>query len=222
MSRRVADFFCCAGGAARGYQQAGFYVVGVDLYPQPRYAGDEFIQADALKLLADRDFLSQFDFIHASPPCQRYSKSVAQKNRANHPDLIAPTRELLRASGLPWVIENVPGSPLLEHITLCGSAFATPPEPTVMRHRWFESSLPLVGARCRHDLWPPRYKPAWNRTTPLRFVNVSGGWGEHDWETKQRAMGIDWMTPTELSEAIPPAYARYVGEQVLAALEAAA
>ena len=150
MSPRLVDFYCCAGGAARGYQQAGFYVVGVDLYPQPRYAGDEFIQADALKLLADRDFLSQFDFIHASPPCQRYSKSVAQKNRANHPDLIAPTREL------------------------------------------------------------------------LRFVNVSGGWGEHDWETKQRAMGIDWMTPTELSEAIPPAYARYVGEQVLAALEAAA
>lgn len=201
-----------------GYLRAGFTdIVGVDIEPQPHYPFT-FIQADALNFPLDG-----FDAVHASPPCQRHSKSVSKKNRPNHPDLIAPLRERLIAWGGPWVIENVPGAPLRDPIILCRTMFVDPPTPTVMRHRLFESNVPLVAPRpCRHDDWPPRYPPAWNRKNPLRFVNASGGWGSHSFEERCAAMGIDWMDSTELSEAIPPDYTEYVGRRLLAALEVAA
>src|SRR5690348_3701176 len=135
---RLLDLFCGAGGCAAGYQDAGFYVVGVDKEPQPNYCGDVFIQTDALEILAEWHF-DAFDAIHASPPCQRYSLAQnASKNADAHPDLVEPVREALQATGLPYVIENVPGAPLLDPITLCGKSFGL----NVKRHRLFETNWP--------------------------------------------------------------------------------
>jgi site-specific DNA-cytosine methylase len=89
----LLDLFCGAGGAARGYQMAGFRVVGVDIKAQPRYAGDEFQQADALAFVAEHG--REFDAIHASPPCQAYIKGLSAMNRrrpVDYPRLIEPTR----------------------------------------------------------------------------------------------------------------------------------
>lgn len=144
MSRPLLlDLFCGAGGAAMGYHRAGFDVIGVDLNPQPRYPF-EFHQCDALEWLSYEQ--NEFDAIHASPPCQRYT-ALAKGNNANvddYPDLIAPTRELLQETGLPYVIENVPSAPLRYPITLCGEMFGL----SVIRHRLFESNLPLL--MCPH------------------------------------------------------------------------
>ena len=138
---RLLDLFCGAGGAAMGYHRAGFTVVGVDINPQRHYPF-EFHQADALEF-----DVSGFDAIHASPPCQAFT---AYKRRPNHvgdyPDLIWPTRQKLIASGVPYVIENIPKAPLLNPITLCGSSFGL----DVRRHRLFESNVPLLAPPCDH------------------------------------------------------------------------
>src|SRR5579859_1295924 len=166
---RILDLFCGAGGAAKGYRDAGFEVVGVDINRQPNYPY-EFHQADALVLL-DRLldggyipgsgwFLEDFDAIHASPVCKRWT---AYNRRPGHvgeyPDLINPTRERLRESGVPRVIENVPWAPLQSPVILCGSAFRL----DVQRHRGFESSIPLIAVDCNHGIWTPRFPPATNR-----------------------------------------------------------
>ncbi len=143
--RRILDGYSGAGGAAHGYAAAGFEVTGVDSNPKLRDAylrsgAAGFICADVLEVLADTSFTAGFDFIHASPPCQAHSaaKNIRQ-GYTRHPDLIAPTRDRLSASGLPYVIENVPGSPLISPVLLCGLAFGL----NVKRHRMFESSLKL-------------------------------------------------------------------------------
>lgn len=116
---RALDLFCGAGGATRGLQMAGFHVTGVDIKPQPRYCGDEFHQANALTFPLDG-----YDFVWASPPCQRYTMAQnAAKNAHNHPDLIPPIRERLLGSGVDWVMENVVGAPLINPVMLCGLAF---------------------------------------------------------------------------------------------------
>jgi DNA (cytosine-5)-methyltransferase 1 len=201
---RVLDLFCGAGGAGAGYARAGHDVVGVDIKNQPHYPLD-FVVADAMTYPLDG-----FDVIHASPPCQRFSKSVSKENRPKHPDFISPLRERLIASGKPYIIENVPGAPLLDPTVLCGTMFYL----DVKRHRLFETNFPLVAPRpCRHDEYEPRFAPAWNRTTPLRFRPISGGWtGGTDLEADKEAMGVDWViTQSELSEAIPPAYTTWIG-----------
>ena len=208
MSRpRLLDLFCGAGGAAAGYAAAGFDVVGVDIRPMPRFPF-EFHRADALEYPLDG-----FDVIHASPPCQRYSKSVSRAARELRPDLIGPVRERLIASGRVYVIENVPGAPLRSPVTLCGSSFGL----GVRRHRRFESCALILGQPCRHEAYPPQYAPAWNRTTPLRFRPISGGWtGGDDLELDAAAMGVTHpMTARELSESIPPAYTEWIGRQLL-------
>jgi len=223
MSRPLLlDLFCGAGGAAMGYHRAGFDVVGVDIKPQPHYPF-QFFAGDALEFLASFGPPSRiygFGAIHASPPCQRYSKSVSKKNRANHPDLVAPARELLRVTGLPYIIENVPRAPLENPIQLCGSAFGLP----IQRHRLFETNFPLMSPGCAHGAYERKYPPAWNRTTPLRVLSISGGWTSDTGnstltvglEEHKAAMGVDWeVTPHELSEAIPPAYTQFIGEQLL-------
>lgn len=211
------DAFCSAGGATRGYQLAGFRMTGVDIRPQPRYVGETFIQGDALEYI--RAHGHEYDFIHASPPCQRYSRSTAALRAAgkHYPDLIGPTRQLLDQIGLPWVIENVPGAPLRQDIVLCGCMF--PGElPGLKRERWFEVSWGPV-----FELRPPCHHPdpivtvighGPNQHSPYRYVHGSV-WTR----LKQDAMGIDWMNREELGEAIPPAYARHVGEQLAAHLE---
>lgn len=210
---RLLDLFCGAGGAGMGYHRAGFDVVGVDLAPQPNYPFP-FLRADALELLA-AGFWRGFDAIHASPPCQRYSLATGfhPEARANHPDLVEPTRELLQQAGRLYVIENVPGAPLRRDLVLCGEMFGL----RIHRHRWFECGgwTPM---RLQHQ--PHRLRGARTNceTGPGVARWVSGHYADH--QDASDAMGIDWMTRDELREAIPPAYTELIGHQLAAHLAA--
>ena len=138
MSPRLLDLFCGAGGASAGYDAAGFDVVGVDVTEQPNYPFPMYV-ADALTL--SPAFLSEFDVIHASPPCQAYSVLAHRTdNGAAWPQLVEPVRDMLAATGKPYVIENVVGSPLKDYVTLCGTMF---PGLRVIRHRLFEANFPI-------------------------------------------------------------------------------
>ena len=222
MKPRLLDIFCGAGGAAAGYHRAGFDVVGVDIKPQPRYPFS-LIVADWRQgeFNATMDF-GPFDAIHASPPCQRYSDLAKRNGNADaHPDFIDAVRELVRATSLPFVIENVEGAPLWDPIVLCGSMFGL----RVIRHRLFESNVALtVPAHPRHELVYTRdkrkahYGKLDEMTSP---VMVNGG-GNCSIAAARDAMGIDWMTKAEINEAIPPAYTEFIGRQMLAAMERAA
>lgn len=211
---RLLDLFCCAGGAGMGYAKAGFDVVGVDIDPQPRYPFP-FIQTNALRL--DPQFIATFDAIHASPPCQSYS-DLAKRNGNAHewPRLVEPVREMLKRSGLPYVIENVEGAPLLDAVTLCGTMF---PGLRVIRHRLFESNFPIVAPpHGKHPICHTfdKRKPQYGKTDEMRdFVSVNGG-GNCSVAAAKDAMAIDWMTKNELNEAIPPAYTHMIGTQMLA------
>lgn len=219
MKPRALDLFCGAGGATRGLQLAGFHVTGIDLEPQPRYCGDRFIQANALKpaVLAYLD-LSSFDFIWASPPCQAHTALNTMHNAKRHEDLIAPTRELLIASGTPYVIENVVGAPLHDPITLCGTMFGlrTADGAELQRHRLFEASFPLAAPECQHGggdvigIYGGHYR---NRK---RRAGKNCERADFTADDGRTAMGIDWMTGEELSQAIPPAYAEYVARSFFA------
>ena len=214
---RLLDLFCGAGGAGMGYHRAGFEVVGVDVHPQPRYPF-EFHQADALEWL-DEGGAVGFDAIHASPPCQAYSSLRALTPR-DHPELVEPIRERLRASGLPYIIENVVGAPLLGAVTLCGSSFGLP----LRRHRLFESNCPLLVPSCAHEQLPaiwhvPLGDPRRNKQ-PSRFVGVYGSTRYRGEDANRRqAMGIEWMNRKELTQAIPPAYTELLGHQLMAAVD---
>ena len=215
---RVLDLFCGAGGASEGYHRAGFDVLGVDIEPQPRYPFD-FVQADALdhlaNMLADGWLaLLQFDAVHASPPCQRWSTKTGNPN--GHPDLLTPCRRLLDATGLPYVIENVPMAPMRRDIVLCGSSFGL----GVRRHRAFEANFPLMAYPCAHGLQPPRF-PIYDHGKHYlgRVVHIFGEGGGKARAHWPEAMGIEWMTDAELAEAIPPAYTELVGYQLRTHLE---
>lgn len=204
----MLDLFCGAGGSAKGYANAGFEVIGVDIKLQPRYPY-EFHQADALEFLQEHGH--EFDAIHASPPCQAFT---AYRRRGagvgdSYLNLIPETREVLESTGKPYVIENVPGSRLTNPMTLCGSSFGL----DVRRHRNFESNVHLMSSPCNHAWQTPRFPPATNRTNLRRTVEI-GVW-RIPLDTQQRAMGIDWMVLSELSQAIPPAYTEYIGRQLL-------
>jgi DNA (cytosine-5)-methyltransferase 1 len=211
---RLLDLFCCAGGAAKGYDAAGFEVVGVDIDPQRRYPY-EFIQADALMLAPD--FLASFDAIHASPPCQSYSDLAKRNGNADAwPRLIEPVREMLIASGRPYVIENVEGAPLINPVVLCGTMF---PGLRVLRHRLFEANFPIIppphGKHPKVHTFDKR-KSHYGKTNEwVDFVQVTGG-GNCTIAAARDAMRIDWMSKNEINEAIPPAYTRLIGEQLLA------
>jgi DNA (cytosine-5)-methyltransferase 1 len=215
---RLLDLFCCAGGAGVGYARAGFDVVGVDIDPQPHYPLP-FIQTDAMAL--DPKFIATFDAIHASPPCQSYS-DLAKRNGNGHewPRLIEPVRDMLIRSGLPYVIENVDGAPLLNPVVLCGTMFKG---LRVLRHRLFEANFPiLVPPHGKHPICHTfdKRKAQFGRTNEMRdFVSVNGG-GNCSVAAARDAMGINWMTKNELNEAIPPAYTKLIGEQLLAYIAA--
>jgi|TARA_R110000824_G_scaffold53788_1_gene148581 DNA (cytosine-5)-methyltransferase 1 len=208
---KLLDLFCGAGGAAVGYYRAGFEVVGVDNRPQKNYPF-EFIQMDAFEAL--ERFGPHFDAIHASPPCQAFSRAVTIANRKDRPNLIPAVHQALFDLAIPYVIENVPDAldHLHEPITLCGSMFGLP----VRRHRLFESNFWIWGMKCSHKEYPRIYPPSINRVTPLRVLSLSGGFtrrGNIPIEQYRAAMGIDWyMTEKQLSEAIPPAYTEYIGK----------
>jgi len=213
---RLLDLFCCAGGAGTGYSLAGFEVTGVDIKPQPNYPFP-FIQTDALKL--DPKFISTFDAIHASPPCQSYSDLAKRNDNADAwPRLIDPVRDVLVASGLLYIIENVEGAPLRNPAVLCGTMFKG---LRVLRHRLFEANFPILtpkhGAHPKVHTFDKR-KSHYGKTDDMRdFVQVTGG-GNCTIAAARDAMGIDWMTKNELNEAIPPAYTRFIGRQLLAYL----
>lgn len=204
---RLLDLFCCAGGAAEGYTQAGFQVTGVDISPQPNYQ-DDFIQADVMALTVD--FLRSFDAIHASPPCQHYSPLNAY-NHKDYPDLIEPVRAMLVASGRPYIMENVPQAPLLNPTILCGGMFNL----RVYRHRGFETSfaasapehMPHVAICARNGYLP----------SDGQNMTVSGGRHSEAWRARAAVeMGLPWTkTIREVCEAIPPAYTKHLGLQMM-------
>ena len=212
---RLLDLFCGAGGAAMGYHRAGFEVVGVDIKPQPRYPF-EFIDGDVMDpLVWTALHVRGFDAIHASPPCQAYTMAQRIRKR-EHPDLVGVTRELLKATGLPWVIENVPGSPLIDPVVLEGQMFEG---LRTQRKRWFETSWPLDVPFLRSPRPAPQAKMG-RKPKPHEWFQVVGNIGDADGARK--AMGIDWMNRDELSEAIPPAYTELIGHQLMSHIKVAA
>lgn len=222
----LLDLFCGAGGAAMGYHRAGFDVVGVDIDPQPNYPF-RFVQADAL---APPFNLSDFDVIHASPPCQRFTalKTMWNHRGEDHPDLLEPTRNMLRSSGRLWVIENVPGAPLRAPIRLCGSSFGLGVEAydgwrQLRRHRLFESSLALWSIPCAHN--GATIGLYGDHARDRRRTKASKGRDFPDADKLQLgrdAMDMQWADKwREISEAIPPAYTEWIGTQLLAHLEVA-
>ena len=199
MKPRLLDLFCGAGGAAMGYSRAGFEVVGVDINPQPNYPF-EFIQYD---VLAIENLGYTFDAIHASPPCQAYSRTARLHPEITYPRLIEQTRDLLEQLGLPWVIENTPPAPIRPDYQLCGTMFGL----KTRRHRWFEASgAPLHLHHPCND----------HSAAPVQVFGHGGDsskyWTMDEW---REAMGIDWMTRGEMAEAIPPAYTEFIGKQLL-------
>jgi len=216
---RLLDLFCCAGGAGRGYADTGFEVVGVDIDPQPRYPF-AFIQTDCLTL--DQRFLQSFDAIHASPPCQFATLLKHAPGGKEHANLIPATRTMLEATGLPYVIENVePARPhMRDPILLCGTMFELQTQGhELRRHRLFEANWPLKAAwHCTHRSDRPTVGVYGGHAR--RRSAKHGGRGTRDaWEGGHRAamseaMGMDWATCAEMSEAIPPAYTKYIGTQL--------
>ena len=218
---RLLDLFCGAGGAAMGYHRAGFTnIVGVDNRSQKRYPFT-FVQADALEYLAEHG--GEFDVIHASPPCQAYSRlrHLPWLSGREYPRLIERTRSLLIASSKPYVIENVVDAPL-DGNSLCGAALGL----HISRHRRFETSVFILFPGC------PGHETIFsgNATISKRYRGhgITGVLKEIDRrsvaghfagvERARKALGIDWMTRDELSQAIPPAYTEFIGRQLLAVL----
>ncbi len=217
---RLLDLFCGTGGCARGYADAGFEVVGVDNVPQPHYPY-EFICADALDVLCNRALLADFDAIHASPVCKGYTRLNAH-GKERHPKLIPAVRARLQDIGKPYIIENVAGAKneLPGALWLCGTMFGL----AVQRHRLFESNVLLLApGACRHgkgcisvhghSIWDSSRQGTTRKDGRVRP-------GLASLETAYQAMGIDWMKRDELVQAIPPAYTRWIGGQLLAALDA--
>lgn len=232
MRPRILDLFCGAGGAAAGYEMAGFEVVGVDIARQPNYPF-KFIQMDALEFMADgcwrwHDFWGPFDAIHASPPCQHFTKygNNVKDIHERYEDLLEPTREALKATDLPYVIENVERAPLENPVRLCGSMFDRKGTRDIQRHRLFETNWHLTApAKCNHKIWAPDRYPGGRSVARgghskalVRKTMEIGSW-DIPLDVQKWGMGVDWdITVRELSEAIPPAYTHFVGLQLRAHL----
>lgn len=220
---RLLDLFCGAGGAGVGYHRAGFEVVGVDINPQPNYPF-EVHQSDAIEFVSE--YGQEFDVIHASPPCQNYLNlgkvNKAQGRSYQHPDLIAVTRGALAEVGAPYVIENVQDArlQLVDPARICGTGLWLP----LRRHRLFESNVRIEGVACHHDRYTdPKYWTGWRPNGEHRLstvVQVYGNAGGREYWPM--AMGIDWMTPREMCEAVPPAYTQHIGFQLLKHMRAVA
>jgi DNA (cytosine-5)-methyltransferase 1 len=217
---RLFDGCCKAGGATRGYQNAGFEVVGCDIEPQPNYVGDDFICDDVISVLwllvQGQSFkgwrLADFDGFHVSPPCHAHT-TLRHRTGKQYVDIIDECRQLLRATGKPYVIENVPGAPLENPIVLCGSSFGLGANGRQLRrHRLFECSFPVMAPPCQHS-------------GDVVGVYGTGGGGQMTRGFKaqgvaeaREALGTPWMTLAECAQAIPPMYTEHIGEYMMRAL----
>jgi DNA (cytosine-5)-methyltransferase 1 len=200
---RILDLFCGQGGAGKGYAYAGFEVVGVDIDPQPRYPF-EFHQGDALDFFFDN--WPAFDAVHASPPCQQFTR--AQRIMKNeHPDFIGECRLWFDYyHKVPYVIENVVGAPMKDSVMLCGQSFGL----GTYRHRLFETSFPVTAPE--HPVHVRKTTKMGRRPQSGEMMHVVGNFTGV--EQAKQAMGIDWMTRDGLREAIPPAYTHHIGNQL--------
>lgn len=202
---RVLDLFCGAGGASAGLKKAWPHaeIVGVDIRPQPRYPFT-FVQADAMTFA-----IEGYDFIWASPPCQQFCALATREDLSHYPDLIDPIRQRLIVAGAQFVIENVVGAPVRKDLMLCGAMFGL----RSYRHRLFECSFPVK--QPAH----PKHAVRVNRRGENRrqhwdsggFLTITGDVGTY---CGPEAMGIDWMSGHELSEAIPPAYSEFIAKEM--------
>jgi len=211
----LLDLFCGAGGAGEGYQRAGFDVTGVDIKPMLNNP-HRFIRGDALEYLEAHGH--EYDAIHASPPCQRYS--TATREAEKHPDLYVKTRDILSGFDAPWVIENVIGAPYSHGVKLCGTMFGLDEDGEwIQRHRNFETSWLMFQPECNH-LKTQRAITI----TGHCFLTVTKDCARHSrqgsFDLCQRLMGIDWMSRKELVQAIPPAYTEFIGRDLMRILKA--
>lgn len=212
---RALIYFCCQGGACKGYENAGFNVTPVDLVPQPRhYAPEKVVVADALAHLRElitTGEIRKYSMVAGSPPCQRKTKCQKIQGR-EHPALIAPFRELCLESGLPYVIENVvpegeDDDPLKDPVMLCGAMFGL----HTYRHRLFESNVRLT---------VPDHPEHKHKTIKMGRPLAEGDWyhavGNFSNVPYVRAdMGVPWMTREGIRECIPPVYAEHIGRQII-------
>jgi len=218
---KLLDLFCGAGGAGEGYRRAGFDVTGVDIEPQPNNP-HRFVQADALEYLESHG--DEYDAIHASPPCQSYSRAMRHL-ATPQPMLIEPVRKLFKESGKAWVIENVLGAPLVKWsdlfgnhgVELCGTMFGL----RIYRHRIFETSFPIYAPKpCDHSIVPLNpHRAGGDPGGPIsgrarmkqefgEDVNCEKVWAEE--------MGVGWMSKTGAREAVPPCFTEYIGRHLRA------
>ena len=213
---RLLDLFCGAGGAAVGYHRAGFEVTGVDHLPQKHYPFP-FILADALEYVQAHG--REYDAIHASPPCQAYSRllHLPWLHGRTYPALLEPTWTLLTEIGKPWVIENVQDAPMPHSVVLCGLMFSLP----LYRHRRFGSSFVMLEPdhpKHEHVISPGRMLGSRYSAHGAGVVGVLNHTRGGHLAAAKAAMGIDWMTRYELQQAIPPAYTEFIGRQLLRVL----
>jgi DNA (cytosine-5)-methyltransferase 1 len=218
---RLLDLFCGAGGCAVGYERAGFEVTGLDIKAHQDFPY-ELIVEDVLEWMQRPNWHEGYDVIHASPPCPRYSQITnVSGNPEAHPDLVPVMIEALSATRKPWIIENVPGAPMPGSVTLCGSAFGL----RVRRHRQFLSNVPLNGTVCDHKAQGRAIGVYGNPTGSYenqlaRYKRIGRDYGlrAHSVADAQDAMGITWMKKwDDLTDAIPPAYTHYIGQQIMSA-----
>jgi DNA (cytosine-5)-methyltransferase 1 len=229
----LLDLFACEGGATVGYQRAGWDVVAVDMDANRlrRNPADTQVLADAINFA--RTYGYQFDAIHASPPCQGYTRGNAGRETA-WPKLIPAVREALKATGRPYVIENVTdaGPDMVNPVALCGCQFDLSTIDTdgirihLKRERLFETNWGLTAPRpCDHDgieWWAGAYGGARRDKYEAKYVR-KGGYVPRDKETVKALLGVEHdMTWNGLFECLPPAYTEYVGTSLLAAIEVAA
>lgn len=196
---KALDLFCCEGGAGTGLHRAGFEVTGIDIRFQRRYPF-RFIQGDALRPPID---LADFDLIWASPPCQAYS--IATPDKSRHPDLVAQVRDLLKRSGRPYIIENVPGAPLQNPIELHGAMFGL----SLYRRRLFEANFFVLTPQLRDP--PGMGHPCLAGHGGVKHGGRAAG---------RAALGCDWMTWHGVTQAIPPAYSEFLGREFLRQVQA--
>lgn len=215
---KLLDLFAGAGGCSYGYHLAGFDVTGWDLIPHDEYPFD-LIVGDAMTVLDATAVLDAFDVVTASPPCPRYSTITSAKNRDGHPDFVPIVRDALRQWGGHYVIENVPGAPLVNPVRLCGSSFGL----GVRRHRLFESDVLLMQSECDHATqgqpWGV-YGDHGDLKPVVRPNGTSRGRKARDVAHAQEVLGIDWMTEwDDLADAVPPAFTEHIGTQLMAQLQ---